>query len=236
MAIDLRGEECTQRSLNWICRVSSFMLGFSVIFSEGFYFVTDQQYEEELKLGNIIPDVVDKIPEDVLQVEYYNGIEPNLGHILTAHEVYIPPVSVRWRLVDRKKLHTIILMDLDAPITEKPTDRSYVHWMLMNVKGEQFRKPKRNIKAAYQPVIVPEEDKGKHRLVFLCYIQKENITIEEKFDDKDGNPDKVARSKFSHSKFAEKYNFDRLTALNWFYVEHYPNFTYTTIHPEALKI
>lgn len=67
---------------------------------------------EAFKKDELIPDLIDSIPDKILKVSYDSGIELNPGSILTPTQVKNQP-TVLWEA--GSDFYTLLMTDLDAP-------------------------------------------------------------------------------------------------------------------------
>lgn len=62
---------------------------------------------QALQTHGVVPDVIDKVPQDVLQVTYPNGISVDIGKVLTPTQVKDQP-TVTWN-ADANAYYTLCM-------------------------------------------------------------------------------------------------------------------------------
>lgn len=101
-----------------------------------------------------------------VQVIYPDDVSAMLGNELKPFSVKDVP-RVRWD-ADPLKLYTLLLVDPDAPSRTNPTERSYRHWLVINIPGCDVNNGQ-IISDYVEPA--PTIGSGLHRYVFLVYEQ-----------------------------------------------------------------
>ncbi|XP_022650844.1 protein D3-like isoform X1 [Varroa jacobsoni] len=122
----------------------------------------------------VVPDVIDQVPCNVLKVEYPNGFQCALGNILTPTQVRDQP-KVSWT-AEPGALYTLVMADLDAPCREEPTLKEVKHWVVGNIENGQLDRGETLV--GYRGSR-PPKNSGLHRYVFLLYKQAGRITFGE---------------------------------------------------------
>ena len=85
--------------------------------------------------SHIIPDVIARTPDNLLQVEY-NGIAINPGDVLSKNQVVQKP-EIRWRPINESALYTLYLVNPDVPSRFEPYEAEWQHWTVHNIPGIQ---------------------------------------------------------------------------------------------------
>ncbi|XP_021195595.3 protein D3 [Helicoverpa armigera] len=162
--------------------------------------------------NDIVPDVLSVSPTGYMTVVYPDGVEVKEGNVLTPSQVKdIPTVS--WDIT-LGRMYTVVMIDPDAPSRLEPTDREYLHWLMVNVPGDNLK---------YADTIAeyvgagPPQDTGLHRYVFLVYQQPFRAVFNETVL---SNRSSANRTSFSVSDFAEKYHLGDPVAGNFFQAEY----------------
>lgn len=95
----------------------------------------------KLKGSKIIGDVIDN-PQNAhihsLGI-HYNDKSVNLGNYLTPLDSASEPLIDSW--ISDKEVNekfTLVMVDPDAPSKSSPTQRSWLHWLVVNIKGKQL--------------------------------------------------------------------------------------------------
>lgn len=159
----------------------------------------------------VVPDVIDAAPKEILEVSYPSGVKVNQGNVLTPTQVKDPP-TVTWK-VENDGLYTICMTDPDAPSRKTPKFREWHHWLVGNIPGGDVSKGE--VLSEYVGS-GPPKGTGLHRYVFLVYKQPGKIEFKEK---KLTNRSGDGRGRFSIKKFAAKYNMGQPIAGNFYQAE-----------------
>jgi len=147
----------------------------------------------------VVPDVVDTVPDSVIQVKYPSGVEVNLGNELTPTQVKDPPSLISWNAED-DSFYTLCMTDPDAPSRKEPKFREYQHYLVVNIPGADVSKGE--VLSDYVGA-GPPKGTGLHRYVYLVYKQPGKVTCNEpKLSKRNGDN----RSNFKIRNFAKKYN------------------------------
>ncbi|XP_076630041.1 protein D2 isoform X3 [Colletes latitarsis] len=166
---------------------------------------------QALQTHGVVPDVVDKVPQNVLSVTYPNNLSVEIGKVLTPTQVKDQP-TVTWT-AEANAFYTLCMTDPDAPSRKTPTFREWHHWLVGNIPGSDVSKGE--VLSEYIGS-GPPQDTGLHRYVFLLYKQPGKLTFDEKrLTNRSGDD----RAKFSIKKFAAKYNLGDPIAGNMYQAE-----------------
>ncbi|XP_072395829.1 phosphatidylethanolamine-binding protein homolog F40A3.3-like [Diabrotica undecimpunctata] len=155
----------------------------------------------------IVPDVIDVVPEQQLEVLYTSGVKVNLGNELTPTQVKDAP-QVKW-LADKDSFYTLIMTIPDDPSLTDPKHRQWHHWLVVNIPGVDV--PKGEVLTEYVGS-GPPPNGGLYTYVFLVYKQKGKLN----FDEPKLTNRSTARGGFCHRKFSAKYNLGQPIAANFF--------------------
>ncbi|XP_011707284.1 PREDICTED: protein D2-like isoform X2 [Wasmannia auropunctata] len=166
---------------------------------------------QALKTHEVIPDVVNKVPANVLNVTYPNNLVVEIGKVLTPTQVKDQP-NVQWS-GEANALYTLCMTDPDAPSRQNPKFREWHHWLVGNIPGSDVSKGE--VLSQYIGS-GPPQGTGLHRYVFLLYKQPGKLTFDEKrLTNRSGNN----RGKFSIKSFAKKYKLGDPIAGNMYQAE-----------------
>ena len=86
--------------------------------------------------SHIIPDVIARTPENLLQVTY-NGKAVHPGDVLFKNQVVQKP-DIRWRPLNKSALYTLYLVNPDVPSRFEPYEAEWQHWTVHNILGSQM--------------------------------------------------------------------------------------------------
>ncbi|XP_044742112.1 uncharacterized protein LOC123303078 [Chrysoperla carnea] len=174
-----------------------------VIFSQAFASV-DQAFTK----NEIVPDVVDVPPYQLLEVKYPSGVEVNLGNNLNPTQVLQKP-QVKFN-GDPSKYYLLAMVDPDAPSRAEPKLREIEHWVVGNIPGDKVCRGETI--AVYIPP-TPPMGTGYHRYVFLIYEQPGHIEFDEA---RLTNISSLGRTNFSIRNLANKYGLGEPIFGNFF--------------------
>ncbi|KAK0161232.1 hypothetical protein PV327_009726 [Microctonus hyperodae] len=153
---------------------------------------------QALQSHEVIPDVIDKVPQSILNVTYGNNLKVEIGKELTPTQVKDKP-QVQWD-ADADAYYTLCMTDPDAPTRKAATFREWHHWLVGNIPGNKVDSG--DVLSDYIGS-GPPKDTGLHRYVFLLYKQPGKLLFDEtRLTNRSGD----GRGKFSIKKFAAKYN------------------------------
>jgi len=160
----------------------------------------------------VVPDVIDSVPPKSIQVTYENGKEVNQGNELTPTQVQNQP-QVKFD-TDPGSLYTLTMIDPDAPSRANPEFREILHWMVVNISGNDL-----NSGTTISGYIGsgPPKDSGLHRYIFLVYKQPGPVTCDEP---RDTSNTAIHRRKFNMRNFAKKYNLGNPIAGNFYQAQY----------------
>jgi hypothetical protein len=120
----------------------------------------------------IVPDVVTAVPVEPANISWGPRQSPchcHIGQELTPSIVASPPVQFHWASRP-SSYYTLLCLDPDVPSAKDTRFRSFLHWAVGNVLGEEIT---RGDTLAEYVGACPAEDAGTHRYVFLVYDQGE---------------------------------------------------------------
>ncbi|XP_053617478.1 protein D2-like isoform X2 [Plodia interpunctella] len=154
---------------------------------------------------DLVPDIVSYPPK--CSITFPSGGEVLEGKELPLSEVQGYPIL--WWGAKEGVYYTIMFCDADAPSSEAPVARSFLHWLKMNVIMDDVTTGDTVVELTNS---YPEPDTGLHRYVFLVYEQPEKI----RFLDAYPNSSCRGRMNFCPDEFAEKYNIGHPVAGNFY--------------------
>ncbi|CAH0387418.1 unnamed protein product [Bemisia tabaci] len=182
----------------------------------------------ELEAHKIIPDCIDGAPPYPAQIKFLEKVEVDFGNILLVNEIKFAPYLIRYPMKN-STFYTVMMVGLDEPSEEAPTDREWLYYLVCNIPGLTIFQGDAIAKWV-QPM--PKMSTGMHRYVFLIYKQKSRTAIVEN-EISAGRSDKD-RAGFSHQRFAEKNNFGKPIAVNFFVLMSPFNLTVTPFPDEKV--
>jgi len=167
--------------------------------------------KKAMESEKVVPEVVDAVPEHVLQVEYPET-SVNLGNVVTPTQVRDAP-TVSWP-VEEGSYYVLCMTDPDAPSRQQPKYREWHHWLVGNIPGEAINEG--DVLSEYVGA-GPPKGTGLHRYVLLVYKQPEGkINFDER---RLTNRSGEHRASFKIRDFAKKYKLGEPIAANFFQAE-----------------
>ena len=134
----------------------------------------------------IVPDVIGKAPAGAVEAVYTRkGKESgrvdgnSMGKELTPTQVFAQP-TLKWES-EKDALYTVVLTDPDAPSRKDPKYREWVHWLVLNVSGNDIDKGDVVIEYVGS---APPKDTDLHRYCLFVYKQSSKIDVSKCKQDK----------------------------------------------------
>lgn len=122
----------------------------------------------------IVPEIIDKCPERVLQVDFpSSGLTAKMGNLIKPAQARTAP-NFRYE-ADPDQLHTLLMIDPDSPSRANHNLRNVVHYLINNIPGNDVKSGE--IAVEYVPPC-PFPEAGKHRIVYLLYKQPDGNRVE----------------------------------------------------------
>ena len=90
----------------------------------------------------IVPDVIDRAPTHKVIIKFADDVIVDLGNKLTPTQVKYRPKTIVWPTVSPNSYYTLAMVDPDAPSRAKPEWRETLHWLVVNIPGNQISKGK----------------------------------------------------------------------------------------------
>ncbi|KAK5649890.1 hypothetical protein RI129_000919 [Pyrocoelia pectoralis] len=106
------------------------------------------------------------------------------------------------------------MLDPDAPSRGNPTERSFIHWMVVNIPLSNVSKGQTIVEYFGSD---PPLNTGFHRYTFLLFKQDSNLDFDEAYISKTSFEE---RKGFSIQKFTNKYNLGHPVGGNFFLAEY----------------
>jgi len=172
-------------------------------------FVSAIGLRRNMEENDVVPDVVDTVPLNVIEVKYPTGVEVKLGNELTPTQVKDIPMVVKWPTEDNS-LYTLCMTDPDAPSRNSPKYREWHHWLVVNIPGNDVARG--DVLSEYVGS-GPPKGTGLHRYVFLVYKQPNKLSPDER---KLTNRSGEGRGQFKIRNFARKYGLGEPIAANFY--------------------
>ncbi|KAH8949535.1 hypothetical protein BDL97_10G036900 [Sphagnum fallax] len=183
----------------------------------------------ELKAAKIVPDIVQSLPEHLLDMRVLytmNGNELGGGGGVRELPMGVQMLLVQIQSRPHVELHgngfggdaekyTLVMVDPDAPSPSSPTLRNILHWLVTDIPGSTS--PSQEIWATGQekmPYLQPAPIEGLHRYVFLLFKQDKSTQFDNLIE---APPSRVT---FSVAKFVETYKLGIPVAGYYFKAMH----------------
>lgn len=150
--------------------------------------------ENAAKLGlqnmitdEIVPKIIRNLPEHSLVIVYGNETVTQ-GNKLTPRQVKEEPTEISWPS-EANQLYTLIMIDPDAPTRKAPVAGPFNHWVVVNIKGNDWRN---GMTMAGYRGSGPPQHTGFHRYIFLLYKQQGELKPGEDVIPKDSRSGKLS--------------------------------------------
>ncbi|KAH8347109.1 protein D2 [Drosophila kikkawai] len=170
--------------------------------------LSDTEVSKFMRSMDVIPDVIEIGPQEFLNVTYHGYINVDSGKLLQPMDVRDEP-TVQWPAAI-EHYYTLLMVNPDAPSVVTPTNREFLHWMVLNIPGNHLGMG--DVRVGYMGA-TPMPGSGTHRFVFLLYKQKDYT----KFDfPKLPKHSTNGRSGFKVQGFVKKYKLGCPVAGNFF--------------------
>jgi len=127
--------------------------------------------EKKFKEAHIDLDLNISAPKKGLEVKYQNH-NVRIGETLKKNATSERP-QIKFEAI-KDKLLTFVMLDPDAPSRDNPTDRSWLHWLVVNVNENGIDHA--NTMMEYNGPD-PPDGSGQHRYVFMTLQQKDKIDM-----------------------------------------------------------
>ncbi|XP_064550377.1 protein D3 [Drosophila montana] len=168
-------------------------------------------------MNALVPDVVDEAPpQDKLKVNYAGQLAVQEGNELTPTQVKDEPL-VTWNSEeeegDDSALHTLLMVDPDAPSRAEPKFREILHWAVVNIPGNQLNEGQTLVEYVGSG---PPQGTGLHRYIFLLYRQSQRIEESLHIDRRT----RQGRLNFSAREFAAKHGLGKPIAGNFYEAQY----------------
>uniref|UniRef100_W8BVQ1 Putative odorant-binding protein A5 n=2 Tax=Ceratitis capitata TaxID=7213 RepID=W8BVQ1_CERCA len=167
----------------------------------------DNEIDKLFRDTEVVPDVIEEPPKELLKIDYNNGLEVGKAEEFTPTQTKDEP-ALEWT-AEPDAYYTVIMINPDVPTRQNPTWREWLHWLVVNVPGGDIAKG--DILAPYIGPMAPKMS-GLLRYVFLIYKQPGKQMFDEMVRT---NTDVAGHEKFSSMTFAAKYDME-LVAGNLF--------------------
>ncbi|CAG2176541.1 unnamed protein product [Oppiella nova] len=170
--------------------------------------IRSQIHSKRMEEHQVVPDVLDVIPPNVIEVSYPGGHAVALGNELAPKLVKDIP-ELRWP-TEEGALYTLCMTDPDAPTRTDPKNGEFKHWLVINIPGLDIQSGK--TLAGYIGS-GPPRGSGLHRYIFVVYRQPGTLDISGKCV---SNRDLEGRHKFKIRDFARNHGLGEPIAGNFF--------------------
>jgi hypothetical protein len=94
---------------------------------------------ESFQAHQIVPDILDRLPEHKLPLSHGELIRVELGNLLAPEAVQSQPELAPLAFTENQKLYSLIMTDPDVPNRAMPTEREFLHWMVVSPFLEQIK-------------------------------------------------------------------------------------------------
>ncbi|KAI1287976.1 Phosphatidylethanolamine-binding -like protein F40A3.3 [Halotydeus destructor] len=173
--------------------------------------LTVKAARQSMEKESVIPDVIDVLPKDILEVRFPSGAVVKAGNELTPTQVKDVPTELSWPTEDGA-LYTLYVTDPDAPSRLDPKYREWHHWLVVNIPANEVGRGR----TIYEYVGAgPPKGTGLHRYVYLAFKQPKELNPDEPLLPNKGTGGE-GRGGLSVRKFASKYELGNPVAGNFY--------------------
>ncbi|XP_050321984.1 putative odorant-binding protein A5 [Bactrocera neohumeralis] len=167
----------------------------------------DTEAEKLFRELEVVPDILDEPPKELLKIEYDGGLDVGRGEEFTPTQTKDEP-KLDWT-AEPDAFYTIIMTNPDIPTRQNPATREWLHWLVVNIPGTDLAKG-----FVLDPYIGPlnPKESGLVRNVFLVFKQLDKREFGEPILN---NTSVAGHERFSSKGFAKKYGME-LVAGNIF--------------------
>jgi len=163
----------------------------------------DSGLASKFAAAGLVPNAIPVAPKEKLVVTFYKNVEP--GDQFHSLDVRPNPKIEFHGEVKDDDFFTLVMVDVDYPRRDKPTDGPFLHWLIPNIKPDPIRKHKATGEQAlvgYMPP-TPVANSGEHRLLVLLFRHPKK---------KISQPSVSDRKKFSIKAFMDKHGLTEIAA------------------------
>lgn len=165
---------------------------------------------EYLVICGVVPNVIDKIPTYDLFVFHQNGQQVYQANELSQYALRNQPVEVFVFGINQDLQYTILVVNMDAPRTDDPTQQQLLIWGVCNVAGTDLHNGTLTTGDTFASWQSPVSKYGAQRIVYLIYQQPQGSIAPAKINN---------RANFSSRGFASKNSLGMAVAANFIYLQ-----------------
>lgn len=139
--------------------------------------VSGQDVSARFEKEGVVEDVLTVAPKELLEVRYEEQeVSAELGNTLAVSKTGSQPL-VRYSEASSRKMYTLAMVDPDAPNRADPKAAQWLHWLVVNIPGEDLS----GGDVSLGKVLMqhngpsPPQGSGPHRYVFLVYEQTRSV-------------------------------------------------------------
>jgi phosphatidylethanolamine-binding protein (PEBP) family uncharacterized protein len=177
--------------------------------------------------AEVIPDVVGSfVSMASLNLTYAGGAAVAYGKPLAPAAVARPP-AVAFALEpdrDASTLHTLMMVDPDAPFRDSPADGEWLHWLVYDIPGNDTANGKTLAEyAPPAPQPCPAADRlclEEHRVTFILWEQPHGHLALHDEDRRIGADETEGRKRYKARDFAARHRLGLQIAMNFFETWH----------------
>ena len=180
-----------------------------------------------LQYSEVVPDVMGSfVPMTSLNLTYSGGAVVEYGKLIAPSELAQPP-AVKFALEpdrDAATLHTLMMVDPDAPSRDKPTQGEWLHWLVYDIPGNDTALGTTLVEyAPPAPKPCPASDElclSEHRVTFILWEQSHGPLQLHAEDKAIGARDTKGRAKYKARDFAARHRLGMHLAMNFLETRH----------------
>ena len=155
-----------------------------------------------------------------------SGVEVEYGKPLPPSRIARAPAVAFALYPDRsaRTLHTLLMVDPDAPFRDTPSDGEWVHWLVYDIPGNDTSKGTTLVEyAPPAPKPCPKKDRlclKEHRVTFILWEQPHGMLQLQSEDVRIKAGSSAGRARFKARDFAARHRLGLHLAMNFFETYH----------------
>jgi hypothetical protein len=125
-----------------------------------------QPMEATFKKGGILDDtkhLLKTVPPKQMQISF-SGTSVKPGEQLKVSNASTHPSSPSWEGLDDEAMYMVMMVDLDAPARGKDKNKNYLHWLAVNMPGDEIARS--NLVQKYTPPNPPKVSPSVHDVAY----------------------------------------------------------------------
>lgn len=173
---------------------------------------------QAMKFCQIVPDLIDTLPENEAQAIFPSGVRMAMGAELTPTQVKDKMVNISFAGADPNSLYTLTFDDPDVPNRADRRKAEFLHMLVVNVPGgSPFLDISKGDTYTEYVGSGPWLGSGFHRYTLLIFKQPGHLILNQSHV---SDHSKEGRIGFKVRHFAKQYNLGSPVAGNFFHAQY----------------